>query len=98
MRHHDGPGTPLHAVQRRAGGRWRSPSRRCRGERRHLRLIISPRRPSAVLGMHPALPATLAFAAVSFAALAVANAIDAANAVARTAVAVGTQLRAARLL
>ena len=46
--------------------------------------------------MHPALPSTLAFAAVSAAALAVAAVIDVANAVARAATAVGDRLAATR--
>jgi hypothetical protein len=41
------------------------------------------------------LPSTLAFAALSMTALAVAAVVDVANAVARTALVVGTQLRAA---
>ena len=44
--------------------------------------------------MHPALPLTLVFAAFTLTALAVASAIDVASALARAAVAVGTQLRA----
>jgi hypothetical protein len=47
--------------------------------------------------MHPALPSTLAFAALSMTALAVAAVIDVANAVAHTATTVSTQLRAVRL-
>ncbi len=98
MRHHDEPYSI--AGGRRSAGRWRGATRRCRGRegRSHLRLVVSQRRPPRFGGMHPALPATLAFAAVSIAALAVASAIDAASAVARTAVAVGSQLRAARFM
>jgi hypothetical protein len=48
-------------------------------------------------GIHPALPSTLALAALTVTALAVATVVDVANAVARTALTVGTQLRAARL-
>jgi hypothetical protein len=88
------------AGRRRSGGRWRGTPRRCRSldGRPQLRLIVSPRRPARLGVMHPALPSTLAFAAVSIAALAFASAIDAASAVARTAVAVGSQLRAARFI
>jgi hypothetical protein len=66
------------------------------GSRPHLRLIVGRRPEPGFLGMHPALPATLVFAALSMTALAVASAVDAASALARTAIAVGTQLRAAR--
>jgi hypothetical protein len=48
-------------------------------------------------GIHPALPSTLALAALTVTALAVATVVDVANAVARTALTVGTQLRASRL-
>jgi hypothetical protein len=43
------------------------------------------------------LPSTLAFAALSMTALAVAAVVDAANAVARTALVVSTHLRAASM-
>ncbi len=94
MRHYDGSDT----CSPRSGGRWRGTSRRhhnldTRGARPHLRLIVGRRREPALFGMHPALPATLVFAAFSFTALAVASAVGAASAVARTAVAIGTQLR-----
>ena len=57
-------------------------------------MVVTPPRAPHGLGMHPALPLTLIFAAFTLTALAVASAIDAASALARSAVAVGTQLRA----
>lgn len=66
-------------------------------ERPRLRLVSSRRPAPSVFGMHPALPSTLALAALTVTALAVATVVDMANAVARTALTVGTQLRAARL-
>lgn len=65
-------------------------------ERPRLRLVSSRRPAPLPFGLHPALPSTLAFAALSVSALAFAAVVDVANAVARTALAVGTQLRAAR--
>jgi hypothetical protein len=65
-------------------------------ERPRLRLVSTRRRaPTLPFGIHPALPSTLAFAALSVTALAVAAVVDVANAVARTALVVGTQVRAA---
>lgn len=87
-------------MHRRAGGR-RGGSRRCRRHgapyaRPRLTLVSSRPRKTGPFGMHPALPSTLAFAAVSAAALAVAAVIDVANAVARAATAVGERLATAR--
>jgi hypothetical protein len=65
-------------------------------ERPRLRLVSSRRPASLPFGVHPALPSTLAFAAVTVTALALAAVVDVANAVARTALTVGSQLRAAR--
>jgi hypothetical protein len=81
------------AVRRRGvGGR----TGRDGATRAHLRLVVSAPRVRTHLGMHPALPATLAFAALSMTALAFAAVVDVANAVARTALAVNGHLRAAR--
>ena len=86
-------------------GHRRNAARRADGARRghraavtraHLRLVVGTPRPRRGLGMHPALPSTLAFAALSMTALAFAAVVDVANAVARTALSVSTQLRAAR--
>lgn len=66
-------------------------------ERPRLRLVSSRRPAPLPFGIHPALPSTLALAALTVTALAVATVVDVANAVARTALTVGTQLRAARL-
>ncbi len=46
-------------------------------------------------GIHPALPSTLAFAALSMTALAYAAALDVANGIGTVASSVGRQLRAA---
>ena len=85
---------------RRAAVRRGASRRRCHVgspyERPRLRLVSSRRRPAPLpFGLHPALPSTLAFAALSVTALAVAAVVDVANAVARTALTVSTQLRAA---
>ena len=96
MTHHDEPHSPLRS-QRRPGVRRREHSQRGRFDgavRPRLRLVVTPPRVSHGLGMHPALPLTLVFAAFTLTALAVASAIDVASALARTAVTVGTQLRA----
>lgn len=90
--------TPTH---RRAGVRRGATGRRCQGvgspyERPRLRLVSSRRPAPGLLGMHPLLPSTLAFAAFSASALAVAAVIDVANAVARIALTVGAQLGVAR--
>ncbi len=63
-------------------------------ERPRLRLV-SPLRRRATLpfGLHPALPSTIAFAALSATALAVAAVVDVANMVAETALAFGARLR-----
>ena len=79
-----------------------APRRRCQRvgssyERPRLRLVSSRRPAPLPFGIHPALPSTLALAALTVTALAVATVVDMANAVARTALTVGTQLRAARL-
>ena len=63
-------------------------------ERPRLRLVSSRRAAPLPFGLHPALPATLGLAALTVTALAVAAVVDVANAVARTALTVGTQLRA----
>ena len=86
---------------RRAAVRRGASRRRCHVgspyERPRLRLVSSRRHPAPLpFGLHPALPSTLAFAALSVTALAVAAVVDVANAVARTALTVSTQLRAAR--
>ena len=47
-------------------------------------------------GLHPALPSTLAFGALTVTALAVAAVVDVANMVAETALTVGAQLRPVR--
>lgn len=65
-------------------------------ERPRLRLVSSRRPAAGPFSMHPALPSTLAFAALSVTALAVATVIDVANAVAGAALTVGTQLGVAR--
>jgi hypothetical protein len=93
-------------AHRRAGIRRGAALRRCRlhdtaSARPRLtlvpsRLVPSRPRPTRPLGMHPALPSTLAFAAVSAAALAVAAVIDVANAVARAATAVSERLATVR--
>ena len=96
MSHHDQP-IPFHGHRRTAAKR-QAGARRCgRGgtTRTHLRLVVSKPRVRHPFGIHPALPSTLAFAAVSMTALAFAAVIDVANAVARTATSVTTQLRAA---
>ena len=87
----------------RRAGVWRGVSgRRCQHiwtpyERPRLRLVSSRRPAPGLFGMHPALPSTLVFAALSFTALAVAAVIDVANAVARTALTVSARLRTTRL-
>jgi len=59
--------------------------------------VSQRRRPASLpFGLHPALPSTLALAALTVTALAVAAVVDVANAVAHTALTVGTQLRDAR--
>jgi hypothetical protein len=81
------------AIRRRGVARR---SGRSGATRAHLRLVVSAPRVRTPYGLHPALPATLAFAALSMTALAFAAVVDVANAVARTALTVSTQLRAAR--
>lgn len=88
-------------THRRAAVRRGASRRSCRVgspyERPRLRLVSSRRRPAPLpFGMHPALPSTLAFAALSMTALAVAAVVDVANAVAQTALTVGSQLRVVR--
>lgn len=63
-------------------------------ERPRLRLVYSRRVPSLPFGIHPALPSTLAFAAVSMAALAYAAFLDVANGVGAIATDVGARLQA----
>lgn len=79
------------AVRRGASGR------RCRigspYERPRLRLVYSRRTPRLPFGIHPALPSTLAFAAVSVTALAYAAVLDVANGIAAVAADVGARLR-----
>jgi hypothetical protein len=87
------PGHRRAAVRRRGGARRTG---RAGAARAHLRLVVSAPRVRTHFGMHPALPATLAFAALSMTALAFAAVVDVANAVARTALAVNGHLRAAR--
>jgi hypothetical protein len=58
--------------------------------------VSSRRTVSLPFGLHPALPSTFAFAALTVTALAVAAVVDVANAVARTAQTVSTHLRAPR--
>ena len=87
-------------THRRAGVRRGATSRRCHQQgapyaRPRLTLVSSRPRATGPFGMHPALPSTLAFAAVSAAALAVAAVIDVANAVAHAATALGDRLAAA---
>jgi hypothetical protein len=89
-------------THRRAGVRRGATGRRCQHvgtpyERPRLRLISSRRPASGLFGMHPMLPSTLAFAALSVTALAFAAVVDVANAVARTALTVSEQLRSLRL-
>lgn len=55
--------------------------------------MYSRRTPSLPFGIHPALPSTLAFAALSVTALAYAAAIDVANGIGVVASHVGRQLR-----
>jgi hypothetical protein len=88
-------------THRRAAVRRSASRRGCRlgspYERPRLRLVYSRRRAAPLpFGMHPALPSTLAFAALSVTALAFAAVVDVANAVAHTAATVGTQLRSVR--
>ena len=62
-------------------------------ERPRLRLVHS-RRPSPLpFGLHPALPSTLAFAALSVTALAFAAMLDVANGISAAAASVGHKLR-----
>jgi hypothetical protein len=92
--------TALHG-HRRSAARRRGVARRTGRDpaaRTHLRLVVSAPRVRTPFGMHPALPATLAFAALSMTALAFAAVVDVANAVARTALAVNGRVRAARAL
>lgn len=96
MSHHDEP-TSFHG-HRRTAVRRQSVARRCGRDgttRTHLRLVVSKPRARHPFGIHPALPSTLAFAAVSMTALAFAAVVDVANAVALTAYSVTAQLRAA---
>jgi hypothetical protein len=81
------------ALRRRGSARR---SGRDGASRPHLRLVVTSPRPRSPFGMHPALPSTLAFAALSMTALAFAAVVDAANAVARTALAVNGRLRTVR--
>lgn len=87
---------PTH--RRPAVRRGRS-QRRCRVgspyERPRLRLVYSRRAPVLPFGLHPALPSTLAFAAVSVTALAYAALLDVANGIGTVATTVGRQLRTA---
>ncbi len=97
MSRFDEPETRMRTHRRPAVRRGAS-GRRCRigspYDRPRLRLVYS-RRPSPLpFGLHPALPSTLAFAALSVTALAFAAVVDVANAVAATASTVGRQLRA----
>jgi hypothetical protein len=97
MSRFDGPESRM-PTHRRPGVRRGASRRGCRVgspyERPRLRLVSSRRGPRALpFGLHPALPSTLAFAAVSITALAVAAFVDVANMVAETARAVGSQLR-----
>jgi hypothetical protein len=64
--------------------------------RPRLRLVHSRRPTSTGFLVHPALPSTIAFAALTVTALAMAAVVDVANAVAHGALAVGTQLRSPR--
>ena len=82
---------------RRGGARRRCQHVGTPYERPRLRLV-SPRRAAPLpFGLHPALPSTLALAALTVTALAVAAVVDVANAVAQTAHDLGTQLSGARL-
>ena len=78
---------------RGAGVRRGASRRRCNVgspyERPRLRLVHSRRPTPLPFGIHPALPSTLAFAALSVTALAVAAAVDIANAVVQAARSVG---------
>ena len=65
-------------------------------DRPRLRLVHSRRRSFLPFGMHPALPSTLAFAALSMTALAFAALVDVANGIGSAAATVGRQLRLAR--
>ncbi|MCC6848147.1 MAG: hypothetical protein IT294_06555 [Deltaproteobacteria bacterium] len=69
--------------------------RRCAaGARPRLTLVYSRRASRLPFGVHPALPSTLAFAAVSMAALAYAAFLDVANGVGAIATDVGARLQA----
>lgn len=88
-------GIPSH---RRPAVRRGASRRACRVgspyERPRLRLVSSRRRQATLpFGIHPALPSTIVFAALSATALAVAAVVDVANMVAETALALGTRLR-----
>ncbi len=65
-------------------------------ERPRLRLVSSRRRETLPFGLHPALPSTLAFGALTVTALAVAAVVDVANMVAQTALTVSAHLRPPR--
>lgn len=81
---------------RRAAVRRGTSRRRCTVgspyERPRLRLVHSRRPAPLPFGIHPALPSTLAFAALSMTALAFAAVVDVANAVAETVRSVGGRL------
>lgn len=99
MPHFDDP-SPLRLAIHRAPTVGRGAgSRPCRvsssHERPRLRLVHSRRAPRLPFGIHPALPSTLAFAAVSVTALAYAALIDVANGAATIAASVGERLRGA---
>lgn len=64
-------------------------------DRPRLRLVYSRPTPMLPFGIHPALPSTLAFAAISVTALAYAALLDVANGVGVVASTVGRQVRAA---
>ena len=83
---------------RRAGVGRGAPARRCRrgtapDGRPHLRLVPGRHREARFFGMHPALPSTLAFTALTLTALAIAGAVDTASVLARAAAALGSRLR-----
>jgi len=92
---------PRPLASRRAAAAGRAPARGCRrgtarAGRPRLELLPDRRREPRFFGMHPALPSTLTFTALTLTALAIAGAVDTASVLARAAAALGSRLRMAR--